>query len=82
MANIGLGIGGMTGKTQSALSFLNKFMEKNFPDSAILTSVAGGVPCAPTLKKNFCSRYNAGGRCRQTGKPLSGGGNCQWYDRR
>jgi digeranylgeranylglycerophospholipid reductase len=73
-ANIGLGVAGDIGKKRSALSFLNSFMEKNYPNASVLTRIAGGVPC--TLR---CERISApglllvGDAARQV-NPLSGGG--------
>lgn len=73
-ANIGLGISGMEGKKRSALYYLNSFMEKNFPDAPILTSVAGGVPSTITLKRiSIPGMVLAGDAARQV-NPLSGGG--------
>ena len=66
-ANIGLGIGGMEGKKKSALSYLNNFMEMHYPDAPVLTSIAGGVPSVPTLKKIICTWNYAGRRCRASG---------------
>ncbi len=74
VANVGIGVSGKIGKTKSASSYLNDFLNKNFPDASALTSVAGGVPCTTVLKK--ISSYGimiAGDAARQV-NPLSGGG--------
>ncbi|MHB8579812.1 MAG: geranylgeranyl reductase family protein [Ignavibacteriaceae bacterium] len=73
-ANIGLGVSGMVGKKKSALSFLNNFMENNFPDSPILTSIAGGVPSSITLGKISAPGIMLVGDAARQVNPLSGGG--------
>ncbi|MCF8243108.1 MAG: NAD(P)/FAD-dependent oxidoreductase [Melioribacteraceae bacterium] len=73
-ANIGLGVSGMTGRKRSAISFLNHFMEKNHPDASILTQIAGGVPCSPTLEKIAAQGIILVGDAARQVNPLSGGG--------
>ncbi len=73
-ANIGLGVSGITGKSKSALSFLNDFMDKNYPGASILTSIAGGVPCSPTLEKISAPGIMLVGDAARQVNPLSGGG--------
>lgn len=73
-ANIGLGVGGMVGKKRSALSFLNNFMETNYPGASILTTVAGGVPCVTTLEKIAAHGIILVGDAARQVNPLSGGG--------
>jgi digeranylgeranylglycerophospholipid reductase len=73
-ANIGLGVSGMTGKKRSALSYLNNFMIKNYPDAPVLTSIAGGVPGAITLDKISAPGIMLAGDAARQVNPLSGGG--------
>jgi digeranylgeranylglycerophospholipid reductase len=73
-ANIGLGINGMEGKKKSALSFLNDFMKKNYPNAPVLTSIAGGVPCSITLEKISAPGIMLVGDAARQVNPLSGGG--------
>ena len=73
-ANIGLGISGMEGKKRSALYYFNNFMGKNFPDAPLLTSIAGGVPSTPTLKKISAPGIMLVGDAARQVNPLSGGG--------
>lgn len=73
-ANIGLGVSGMTGKKRSALSYLNDFMEKHYPDAPILSSIAGGVPSCPTLEKITAPGIMLAGDAARQVNPLSGGG--------
>jgi len=73
-ANIGLGVSGMVGKKKSALSFLNNFMEKNFPNAPVLTSIAGGVPSSITLEKISAPGIMLVGDAARQVNPLSGGG--------
>ncbi len=74
IANIGLGVSGMIGKKRSALSFLNHFMEKNYPNASVLTQIAGGVPCTPTLEKISAPGIMLVGDAARQVNPLSGGG--------
>ncbi len=74
IANIGLGVGGAIGKKKSALRFLNDFMEKNYPKAAILTQIAGGVPCVTTLEKITAPGLMLVGDAARQVNPLSGGG--------
>ena len=73
-ANIGLGVSGMVGKERSSLSFLNDFMDKHYPGSGILTSIAGGVPCSITLEKISAPGILLVGDAARQVNPLSGGG--------
>jgi len=74
LANIGLGVSGMIGKKKSAQSFLNSFMEKQYPDAPILTSIAGGVPSAVTLDQISAPGIALVGDAARQVNPLSGGG--------
>ena len=74
IANIGLGVSGLIGKKKSAESFLNSFMQKNYPNASVLTKIAGGVPCAPTLKKISAPGIMLVGDAAHQVNPLSGGG--------
>ncbi|HEX2865752.1 MAG TPA: NAD(P)/FAD-dependent oxidoreductase [Ignavibacteriales bacterium] len=73
-ANIGLGVSGLTGKSCSAISYLNSFMESNFPDAPLLTSIAGGVPCSVTLDRISAPGIMLTGDAARQVNPLSGGG--------
>lgn len=73
-ANIGLGVSGSVGKKRSALSYLNEFMEKHYPDAPILTRVAGGVPSCVTLEKITAPGVMLVGDAARQINPLSGGG--------
>ena len=74
VANIGLGVSGMIGKKRSAKSFLNSFMDKYYPDSPILTTIAGGVPSTVTLEKISAPGIALVGDAARQVNPLSGGG--------
>ena len=73
-ANIGLGVSGAIGKKKSALQFLEEFMERHYPDAAILTSIAGGVPCSVTLERISAPGIILVGDAARQVNPLSGGG--------
>jgi digeranylgeranylglycerophospholipid reductase len=73
-ANIGLGVSGIIGKKRSAQSYLNDFMSKHYPDAPVLTTIAGGVPCAVTLGKISALGILLVGDAARQVNPLSGGG--------
>lgn len=73
-ANVGLGISVEEAKRKSAIRYLEEFVQKRFPGAAVLTHIAGGVPCAKTcdtlVKNNVMLVGDAGHQVN----PLSGGG--------
>ncbi len=73
-ANIGLGVSGKIGKTKSASSYLNDFLNKKFPGVSTLMSVAGGVPCSTVLQKISSDGIMLTGDAARQVNPLSGGG--------
>ncbi len=73
-ANIGLGVSGLVGKKKSAQSFLNNFMQNNYPKAPVLTTIAGGVPCSITLEKISAPGIMLVGDAARQVNPLSGGG--------
>jgi len=74
IANIGLGVSGLIGKKKSASSFLDTFMENKYPNASVLTKIAGGVPCSPTLQKISAPGIMLVGDAAHQVNPLSGGG--------
>lgn len=73
-ANIGLGVAGNHNKSKSARKYLDDFMEKNYPEASILTTVVGGVPCAHTLPKIAADNIMIAGDAAHMVNPVSGGG--------
>ncbi len=73
-ANIGLGVSGIIGKKKSAQRFLNDFMDKHYPNAPVLTTIAGGVPCAVTIDKISAPGIMLAGDAAKQVNPLSGGG--------
>jgi digeranylgeranylglycerophospholipid reductase len=73
-ANVGLGISVEQAKRKAAIKYLEEFVQKRFPGAAVLTHIAGGVPCAKTcdtlVKNNVMLVGDAGHQVN----PLSGGG--------
>ncbi len=74
MANVGLGISGEHAKTKSALRYLEDFLSTRFPDAGLLTTVAGGVVCAPPLKSIVKDGLLLVGDAAHQTNPVSGGG--------
>ncbi len=73
-ANVGIGISGEFAKEKSAKRYLEEFIEKYFPHAAVLYTVVGGVPCAPTLKKIVMDGLMLVGDAAHQVNPVTGGG--------
>ena len=74
LANIGIGISGKFSKSKSAKKYLDEFLEKNFPNVSILTTVCGGVPCASPLKNPVSNGVMLAGDAGRQINPMTGGG--------
>jgi digeranylgeranylglycerophospholipid reductase len=74
-ANIGLGISGKYAKDgKAAHRYLDEFLSKKYPDCSVLTTVAGGIPVAHTLKKIVANGLMLVGDAARTVNPMTGGG--------
>lgn len=74
-ANVGLGISGIFSKEgKSAQQYLDEFLERKYPDCAVLTTVTGGVPVAKTLKQLTADGLMLIGDAGRTVNPMTGGG--------
>ncbi|NIA28417.1 MAG: geranylgeranyl reductase family protein [Actinobacteria bacterium] len=74
LANVGLGISGEYSKHKSPLACLQDFLDARFPHASILTTVAGGVPCSPTLEQIVGDGLMLVGDAAHQANPVSGGG--------
>lgn len=74
IANVGLGISGIHSGKKSPLNYLNDFLKKHFSDASILTRLAGGVPCALSLKKITADGLMLVGDAAHQANPITGGG--------
>ena len=74
VVNIGLGISGEYSAKKSAMTYLQEFLAKNFPDASVLTTVVGGVPCARALKQMVGDGVMLVGDAAHQSNPVSGGG--------
>lgn len=77
LANIGLGISGEYAQHKAPLFYLQEFIDRKFPEAAILTTVAGGVPCAPFMEKSVTNGVMLIGDAAHQANPLTGGGIVQ-----
>ncbi|MDZ7330901.1 MAG: NAD(P)/FAD-dependent oxidoreductase [candidate division KSB1 bacterium] len=77
LANIGLGVSGEFAAKKAPLFYLREFIDRKFPKAAILTTVAGGVPCAPFMDKIVTSGLMLVGDAAHQANPLTGGGIVQ-----
>ncbi|MBL0175506.1 MAG: geranylgeranyl reductase family protein [Ignavibacteria bacterium] len=73
-ANIGVGVSGAAAKHKSPIRYLNEFVARRFPRAGILTTVAGGVPCAATLEDIVRGNVVLVGDAAHQVNPMSGGG--------
>ncbi len=74
MANIGLGISGEYSKEKSARRYLEEFLDDHFPNYSVVAQVAGGVPCATTLKTIVTDGLMLAGDAARMVNPMTGGG--------
>ena len=73
-ANIGIGISGKYSKHKSAQKYLDEFMDREYPDAAILTTMCGGVPCAKPMEKPVANGIMLIGDAAHQINPMTGGG--------
>jgi len=73
-ANIGIGISGKYSKHKSAKKFLDEFMEREYPDAAILTTMCGGVPCGKPMRNPVSDGLMLVGDAAHQINPMTGGG--------
>ncbi|MFH1213005.1 MAG: NAD(P)/FAD-dependent oxidoreductase [Candidatus Neomarinimicrobiota bacterium] len=73
-ANVGLGVNGAQTLQKCSLDLLNDFIDEKFPGTARLTTVAGGVPVAKSLKKIAADGLLIVGDAARQVNPVSGGG--------
>jgi digeranylgeranylglycerophospholipid reductase len=73
-ANVGIGIGVDCAKEKSAVRYLEEFVQKKYPKAAILTRIAGGVPCAKTCDQIVKGNIIIVGDAAHQVNPTSGGG--------
>ncbi len=73
-ANVGLGLSVDEAKKKSAIRFLHEFVERKYPKAAMLTHIAGGVPCAKTNPEIVKENVILVGDAAHQVNPVSGGG--------
>ena len=73
-ANVGIGISVEDAKKKSAIRYLEEFVVRKFPDAAVLTRIAGGVPCAKTCNEIVRNNVMLVGDAAHQVNPTSGGG--------
>jgi digeranylgeranylglycerophospholipid reductase len=73
-ANVGIGISVECAKEKAAVRWLDEFVQKRFPNAAILTRIAGGVPCARTCDEIVKGNVMIVGDAAHQVNPVSGGG--------
>ncbi|HPG39362.1 MAG TPA: NAD(P)/FAD-dependent oxidoreductase [bacterium] len=74
LANVGIGISGEASRHKSPFAYLFEFLQTNFPQAAIITTVAGGVPCAREPEKIVANGLMLVGDAARQVNPVSGGG--------
>jgi len=73
-ANVGLGVSVEHAKKKAAIRYLHEFVDRRFPGAAILTHIAGGVPCAKTCETIVKNNVMLVGDAAHQVNPVSGGG--------
>ncbi len=73
-ANVGVGVSVDAAKKKSAIQFLNEFIEQKYPHGAMLTRIAGGVPCAKTNSQIVKGNVLLVGDAAHQVNPITGGG--------
>lgn len=73
-ANVGIGINVEEAKRKSAIRYLEEFIDKTYPHAAMLTRIAGGVPCATTCPEIVRDNVLLVGDAAHQVNPMSGGG--------
>jgi digeranylgeranylglycerophospholipid reductase len=73
-ANVGIGISVELAKEKSAVRYLEEFVQAEYPRAAILTRIAGGVPCAKTCDEIVKNNVMLVGDAAHQVNPVSGGG--------
>ncbi|MCZ0860339.1 NAD(P)/FAD-dependent oxidoreductase [Methanocorpusculum sp. MG] len=74
-ANIGIGIPGTkSGDGHRAKDYLDRFMEKNFPDGKITELIAGGVSTCKPLESTIADNLIICGDAARLSDPFTGGG--------
>ena len=74
IGNVGVGISGIYSKNKPPIYYLDEFIERHFPDASVLTRIAGGIPCAPPLKKIVMNGLMLVGDAANQANPITGGG--------
>jgi len=72
--NVGIGISVEEAKKKSAIRHLQEFIERKYPNAAVLTQIAGGVPCARTCETLVKNNVMLVGDAGHQVNPVSGGG--------
>ena len=74
-ANIGIGIPGtQSGDGHRAKDYLDRFMEKNFPDGKITELIAGGISTCKPLESTIADNLIICGDAARLSDPFTGGG--------
>ena len=74
LANIGIGISGKYSKDKSAKEYLDEFINREYPEAAILTTMCGGVPCGKPMKNPILDGLMLVGDAAHQINPMTGGG--------
>ena len=73
-ANIVICISGKYSKNKSAKAYIDEFLNKNYPDVSILTTVCGGVPCSKPISEPIGDGVLLVGDAAHQINPMTGGG--------
>ena len=74
VANVGLGVAGSKSNGINAKTWLERFVDRYFPNASVLAHVAGGVPAAKPFRKIHGAGILLAGDAAAHPNPLTGGG--------
>ena len=74
VANVGLGISGDHGAAHTAFFYLDRMLERHWPNASILGRTMGGVPCTGGVKEIVGDNVMLVGDAAHQANPLTGGG--------
>lgn len=73
-ANIGLGVSGDYARNYRPADLLDTFMQKHFPDAAIVGRTVGGIPCTGGIQRYTADGLMVAGDAAHMANPITGGG--------
>lgn len=74
VANVGLGIAGEFCVDGSPFEYLDRFVQRKYPDAVVVGKLAGGIPCSDNLNAMVIDSLMLIGDAAHQANPMTGGG--------